>query len=394
MSNVINNEKLPENSMTSFERLSAAFTGQKVDRVPIWFREGFPEYKPLPEKDDFLCGWMSDPLYCELYNYIEPHADFFLRWGCSSLNRMLMAPYKSITTKVKQESDNLVRITNEIRTGSKTIYQVYERKRGTNTSWCTKHAVESLEDLYALANMEFETDEEALKVSLAGYNRAVETGPKRGIPSLFISSPIATISGTMPFQLFLELSLLEKELFHRLLEETTRRILLVLEKLFELGNITGVVTLGGSEQCTPPMMNPEAYDEFVTPCDVQIIDFLHSKGILVNIHCHGKVRHALGSMVRIKADGTDPVEPSPAGDVTYAEAREIVGDNLTLLGNIESHDFEHSTTSDIRNKVKEILRHGNRRLILANSAGPISAVSRKLVDNYKAWLDAALEFGT
>ncbi len=41
--------------------------------------------------------------------------------------------------------------------------------------------------------------------------------------------------------------------------------------------------------------------------------------------------------------------------------------------------------------MSEMLALGEERLILGSSAGLISAVSRKLVDNYKTWVDTALE---
>lgn len=109
------------------------------------------------------------------------------------------------------------------------------------------------------------------------------------------------------------------------------------------------------------------------------------------MHCHGKVRHALGSMKEMGVDSTDPVEPPDAGDVTYGEAREIAGDKLTLVGNLEFDELEYSTPQQIRERIEEIARHGSRRLILGASAGPISKVTPQLVKNYKAWVDAAVE---
>jgi uroporphyrinogen-III decarboxylase len=99
-------------------------------------------------------------------------------------------------------------------------------------------------------------------------------------------------------------------------------------------------------------------------------------------------------MIEEGADATDPVEPPPAGDCTYAEAREIAGDELTLMGNLEFDELEFSPPEHIRERVREILSHGNRRLILAASAGPISSVSPRLATNYRTWIDTALEYGT
>ena len=152
------------------------------------------------------------------------------------------------------------------------------------------------------------------------------------------------------------------------------------------------MNFGGAEQCTPPMMAPEAFDEFVVPYDGRIIARLKEYGIGVNMHCHGKVRHALECMKAMGVDSTDPVEPPDSGDVTYGEAREIAGDKLTLVGNFEFDELEYATPQKIKARVREIAAYGPERLVLGASAGPISRVTPELAGNYKAWIDAALEY--
>jgi hypothetical protein len=78
--------------------------------------------------------------------------------------------------------------------------------------------------------------------------------------------------------------------------------------------------------------------------------------------------------------------------VNYAEARQITDGRLTLMGNLEFQEVEFSEPTEIRDRIREILLHGSERLILGSSAGPISAVTPRLVSNYKAWVDAVLEF--
>jgi hypothetical protein len=90
---------------------------------------------------------------------------------------------------------------------------------------------------------------------------------------------------------------------------------------------------------------------------------------------------------------TDPVEPPPAGNVTYAEARTIAGDRLPLIGNLEFDELEHGEPDYIRARVREILSLGSRRLILGASTGPISAVTPRLAANYRAWVDEAVRIG-
>lgn len=379
--------------MTSRQRLFAAMRGEPVDRVPIWMREGFPVERPLPEADHFTQGWMAEPLYQELYDHVEPHMDRTFGWGGGGFNRMLMIPPKNMRHEETLRTEQIVQGQCIVTTPQGELVARREQRRGEATGWGLEYAVKTVADLKALAEVPFEVDEELTRQAYESYRQAEAKAGDRGAPWSFISSPIVSISGAMNFELFLELSLTEKAWFHELVAEITRRNLAILESIFSHGPIDSVFTFGGSEQCTPPMMAPAAYDEYVVPYDGQIIEFLHSQGCPVNIHCHGKVAHALKGMVAEGADGTDPVEPPPDGDTTYGEAREIVGDKLTLLGNLEFDDFERKTPAEIRAHVRDQLSYGKDRLILTTSAGPISAVSRRIVDNYKAWIDAALEFG-
>ncbi len=79
--------------------------------------------------------------------------------------------------------------------------------------------------------------------------------------------------------------------------------------------------------------------------------------------------------------------------MTYAEARAIAGDDLTLIGNLQFSDLCNGTPEQIAAQVREVLSMGTRRLILGASAGPITHVDRRLVENYKAWIDAAVDHG-
>jgi uroporphyrinogen decarboxylase len=140
-------------------------------------------------------------------------------------------------------------------------------------------------------------------------------------------------------------------------------------------------------------MHPESFDEYVVPYDGAIVSYLRERGIPVNCHCHGKISHALRCMINMGFDSTDPTEPPPAGDVTFAEAREIAGDEITLLGNLEFDELENASADHIKKRVREILAFGNRRVIVSASAGPISRVTPRLAENYRAMVDTALEYG-
>ena len=379
--------------MTPKERFSAAMRGDPVDRPPIWLREGFPIVQGPAGEDDFRNCWQADPLYRELYKYVRPHVVADHPWKIPCVNRFLMVPPRYIRAQEERISTRRRRTYIRVKTGKGELTQIVEHWRGVATGWVIKPLIESREELKALADVPFDIDRADIDCALNNYRRASREAGDAAVLRFGLPSPIVAISGCMTLEMFLELSLLERRWFTELESEITRRIECVIEALFAKGDLDTTANFGGSEQCTPPLMPPEAYDELVVPFDGPLIRNLRQRKVPVNVHCHGKVRHALRCMRDMGVDATDPVEPPPAGDVTYAEARQIVDGRVTLVGNFAFDELESAEPHRIRERVKQLLSHGTDRLILGASAGPLSSVSQRLVDNYKAWIDAALELG-
>jgi uroporphyrinogen-III decarboxylase len=378
--------------MSSADRLLAAYRGEAVDRVPVWLREGFPPFGELAGADDFSCGWQADAAYRELYEELAPRVDWMTRWTIQGTNRLLMVPRCFIDVEVLENSPERRRRKHVVHTPRGDLFGVREERRGVNTGWVLKPLVESREELAMLAEVPFEIDEAAVAASVASYREAEARCGGRALPLTSTSSAMVCISGCMSLELFLELSFTDRQWMAELCEEVLRRQMATYAEIFSPGMRTAVI-IGGSEQCTPPLMSPESYDRLVVPYETRLIEFLHGMNLPVQIHCHGRVGHALKCMLAEGADATDPVEPPPAGDVTYEQAREIVGDRLTLVGNLEWDELESAEPRQIREHVRRVLALGNRRLILAASAGPISAVTPRLAANYRAWVEAAEEFG-
>ncbi len=368
-------------------------TDEKVDRVPVWLREGFERLGSTPDKNDFMTGWKADREYLELYEYMYPHITFVERWQASGFNRFLMIPERYIHVKERMISKDVMRIEGTIKTRKNDLTFLGEVRRGNKTSWRLKEPAETMDDLVSIIEMPFEIDTESVEKCITeSYGKVHRDTRDNGVLNLFISSPIVTISGSLPFETFLELSITEKDMMHQLLKEITRRNLLLIDAHFKNRNLDTIVILGGSEQCTPPMMSPESFVEYVVPYDKPIVKRLKEYGIPVQCHCHGRIKHALPGMIEIGYDSTDPVEPPPAGDVTYSEARELADGKITLLGNLEWDELECSEPGHIKKRVRNILETGTDRLILSASAGPISKISSKLADNYRAWIDTMNEF--
>lgn len=375
--------------MTQKERLLAALAGRAVDRVPIWLREGFNLYREDRGAEEFACGWMNEPDYIELWEFAREHCASIVGWSPGGhFNRLLGIPPSRMSSRVESLSPGVRRTIVTIDTPKGPLQTVKERRRGENTGWCVKHAVESMEDFEKLRRVPFQVD----PPNFAPRERERAALGDQGVMCLGLNSPWVAFSGCMPFEMALAWSVTNRETVHECLEEITRRTLACLERVFETP-VETIANLGGSEQCTPPMMSPAAFAEFVVPYDRRIVDFLNRRGVLVNCHCHGRVASALAGMVEAGYASTDPVEPPPAGDVTMPQAREAAGDRLTLLGNLEFDELENADPERIRQRVREIMDTGRRRLVLSASAGPISRMSPRLIANYRALIEEAVESG-
>ena len=388
--------------MTERERLWAALTGREVDRPPIWLREGFnPGGDPGAEALDFgtdhqdlTADWKTEALYRRLHDELEPHVATIRSWDPAGLlNRFLLVPPDAMSTKVRCVDDDTIEIVGSIETETRELSWVDRLKRGYNTAWHVSHLVESVEDLQALADIPFSINPARIAEARKNAFGANTMVGDRGLARLELPSPLVAISATMTLQQFLELTVVEQPFLVDLLAEVTERVERVIDALFADGALPTVANFGGSEQATPPMMAPYAFDEFVVPYDGRLVRRLQAHGVPVNMHAHGRVRHALSCMREMGVDSTDPVEPPPAGDLTIAEARSIVGDDVTLVGNLEFDELEYAEPSYIADRVKEILAVGPRRLVVGASGGPLSKITPQLANNYRSWIAAVLEQG-
>lgn len=376
--------------MTGKERMLAAIKGEPVDRVPIWIREGFEFHHPIPSAADYSLGWRADPEYVALWEFARDHCDMRVSWSPGGhFNRTLAIPPHRMTSETTVVNEYTRRLTSTIDTPKGPLTAVTERRRGENMDWHVKYAVENREDLEKLRSVPFEVD----PVSYEQYDREKELVGDRGVMCLNVSSPWVVMASCMPFELALEWSLSENVLLHELLEEITRRTLACLEVVFERDFEDMMANIGGSEQCTPPIMSPDSYEQWVTPYESRVAAFLNAKGVPLNCHCHSHVRGALSSMIEAGMASTDPVEPPSQGNVTIEEARKIAGDRLTLVGNLEWKELVEESPDRIRARVREIIDSGKQRLVMAASAGPVTAMSSKLITNYRTWIEEALDYG-
>ena len=119
-------------------------------------------------------------------------------------------------------------------------------------------------------------------------------------------------------------------------------------------------------------------------------------GARVRVHCHGRVRAILPKLAALGADATDPVEAPPAGDITLGEAKRLVGDRMTIFGNLQLRDLETLSRDEVVELTRRTLEEGKPggRFALQPTAEPITVpLGAKLEENWRAYVLAGLESG-
>jgi len=254
--------------------------------------------------------------------------------------------------------------------------------------WQEKYLVESEEDLEKIMSVPFELE----PIDRAQYDTESGLLGDDGVMMMQIDTPLITVSGLMDFQEFLILCGSDPELLRTLCDMAFDRVYQVVERLLAQG-MGDLFRLNGSEQATPPMNSPHIYEQFVYPYEKRLAELIHSHGKLVNVHSHGKVSQNLPLMVSAGIDMVDPIEPPPAGDISFQDARRLTKKEIVLAGNLQFSEMEVQGTDYIEETVKDIFADGPDRIVLATTASPITFMSDHLRDSFLAVLEFGAKYG-
>ncbi|MCL5270079.1 MAG: hypothetical protein M1457_05925 [bacterium] len=358
--------------MNPRERLLAALRGRPVDRVPLVL-EGF----------HYANGNnIKDPGMREIFERIGAQLHFFHE--CPAfVNRYLVTPPQRLRETGREERNGETITTTEIDTPKGPLTAVTGCNRQSNTTWTLKYPVESLDDIEKIRSVPWELpaglrppDPARRPPSFAG----------RGIVHSGVSSPFVCVAGMMPYEYFLRLCATERELLHELTHTCLERIISILDVVLAGGTVE-YVWMGGCEWLTPPMGSHALYEELVQHYEKAVIDRIHAGGALSHIHCHGNVRSTLELAIERGGDFFEPVEPPPDGDITLAEAKTLARGRITLGGNIEARLLENEDEGAVEAAARRAFEGGRFRMVLQTTAGPLAAVTPRMLRNYHRLVD-------
>jgi uroporphyrinogen-III decarboxylase len=189
------------------------------------------------------------------------------------------------------------------------------------------------------------------------------------------------------------------------LDRAMRHYRLVYERTLAL-DLADVYFLVGSELASPPLVSRATFQSWIVPYAAELIARIHAYGARSGSgargnhkyaiqHYHGQIRHILPDFLTMAPDALHTIESPATGNCTISQAYDVLGNRITLIGNIQYDLFRSLTPAEMRDEVRRVLDEAaGRRFILSPSAGPYEeTISPRMIENYLAFLDAGWDFG-
>lgn len=178
-------------------------------------------------------------------------------------------------------------------------------------------------------------------------------------------------------------------LVHKLARISTDYIKEELELAIKLG--ADIISMDGDlAYDSGTFMSPDQFREFIKPYYIEIVDFVHKKGIKIFKHTDGEHWNIMEDFIEIGFDGIHPIQPQC---MDIAEVKEKIGRRICILGNIDCIDtLVRGSTDDVTEEVKRTIE------IAGKNGGYIISSSNTIhpgvkSENYIAMVEAAHKYG-
>jgi hypothetical protein len=365
--------------MNSGERMLAAIRGEPVDRMPFstYNCHGF--------------GWGSHAREAAY----RPILDAIARTGAGVLCKVSAVASGGLPApEITETLEGGDRVTTAVlRTPAGALRRVLRKPPGQPARH-TEPYIKTDRDIERFASLEAEPLRWDVRELL---KRCKEIGAA-GVAYLDYDDPLASAVG-----LFEQEDVLIRlhtdpgpvlDLMERAFKRIRQGLLALLEVLPRGGNICFYTC--GPEYATPPLMPPALFGRLVTPYHRELVGLIHEYGFPASMHCHGRVRQAIGEVLRCGFDVLEPVEPPPQGDIDLAGLRAAAGEKLALMGYVQDQDLHTATPERIRSHVAgivEVIGRGSRFIATPTCTPFQFPPTEQYVANYVAQLEAAAELG-
>lgn len=368
--------------MTRYHRLMNILQGKSVDRPAVNFYE-IGGYECNPDDSDPYNVYNS-PSWRPLIQLAKEKTDL-IRF--TELRTIPSSPKLfSEFFKVEQWEVEMSRFAKTTLTvAGKTMTNLTRRDASLNTVWILEHLLKSTEDVELFLRVPDNVFLE--QVDCPDILRFEQEIGDAGITMIDIADPLCIVAQLFSMENFTITAMTETKLFHRLLEKLSSNIYAKVCKIAQEypGHLWRIY---GPEYATEPYLPPKLFKEYVVRYTGPMIKMIQEYDGYARIHLHGNIRNVLPYIVEMGADGIDPIEPPPQGDIELGEVREKYGKDMILFGNLEITDIENLPPNDFEQKVAQALREGTsgngRGFVLMPSGAPYGrTITMNTMRNYE-----------
>jgi len=387
----------------SSRRIRAVYRGGDADRIPI----ASPiSWNPLADVDTQRPGgWHGRPEFVRVARMVQEHCDpappprntvgYPNVFRAVSYWRFLQAPSEFVERRPPEQiGPTRWRHPTVLHTPKGDLFWSYDKDDGIETQWDRVKPIRSTDDVERMLSVPYRFDPPAPEEFEPFRQHREQAGPL-SLGGAGITSMVAMLVGMMPYEMVLEWVLAEPGLIKALADAWLERTRAKVEFLLDQG-VGPFWHFNGVERACPPLMGPRQWDELVLPYDGELMRLIKGRDpqSLIHVHCHGKVGRLLPLFLEMGVDSTDPVEPPPQGDITFRDARALVGDRMALYGNIEFLDMERGTPDVVEGKVRQAIEEGGKeRTVLYPSATPHQQHTERFTANAIRYIEAGLKYG-
>jgi uroporphyrinogen-III decarboxylase len=362
--------------MTSRERLQRLFEGREIDRVPVWLL--FP-YFPSPSYANI---W-EEPSYKPILKKVYAHTDTIERRSYHSGFCLSDHPDIVVTSETEGEADDPV-------TRVRVRYADIELTKVSKRGGVIKPFVEDAGQLDLLLSLPYLP----VKPDFTQSHRDREAFGDHGLYGVSMADPVSILHGLCSETGFVLLCATETEKVVAFLDVMHERLMAFCRYALE-NSPSEIYWFDGPELVLPPMLSPDYFEPLIVRYWKSLMEMIHDHGRHTMMHVHGSIKAVLPGIADIAPQSIHPVEAPPMGDTTLTEAREILGDEIILAGNIQFGDLYDKSEEEMDQIVRNTIEEGrNGPFILATTGGPSSqTIPPQVAKNYHRIIDTALEIG-
>ncbi len=366
-------------ALSSRERLLRCLRHKPIDRVPISTYE--------------LVGWNKDawenhePSYARLMQAIREKTDCIYmlapQWKSKPVPGMEIQTWREARSAYTRTTYH---------TPKGNLTSLHRVDDDLYTRWTLEHFLKNIEDIDRYLAFPYEPPD----LDMTHFLAEREALGEHGLMMITVDDPVCVVAELFEMGQFLVHAITEEKRIGRFLDVIHERQMYSLRQILRHDVSDVIFRICGPEYAAPPYLSPEHFRNYVTGYLGEICRAIKEAGGFARAHCHGKIASILDQMVEAGAEGLDPIEPPPDGDMEMAAVKKAYGRRLCLFGNIELRELEHSDPDRIDSLVRKAMdeaREGGG-FVLMPTAAPINVpLSKKTEENYFRFIESGLKYG-